>query len=285
MVRMQNAVLVSHCKFTLDQMNSNFTKESPAPAKLAQQTESLSKAYDVLNAAYAVQQKSKETADIAALDKEGDQLIKALKGTIAAAQRMSFDPQRVAAAQSLGDTYAKYSVDASENLISEWSKVQQYAEEVEQDKTLKEQAQRIGIDTLLERLAVIADDIRRLMTERSANQPITGAMKQAREAIYPEYRALIMLLNAYVSSDGATLRTIKAEGAAGGTQVSPADIDTRQRLQKSYRAVANAAATDMLHYLRTNSDTYPEILEVVGADSNVRRRTPNNDGLKHSFRV
>lgn len=201
MVRMQNAVLVSHCKFTLDQMNSNFTKESPAPAKLAQQTESLSKAYDVLNAAYAVQQKSKETADIAALDKEGDQLIQALKGTIAAAQRMSFDPQRVAAAQSLGDTYAKYSVDASENLISEWSKVQQYAEEVEQDKTLKEQAQRIGIDTLLERLAVIADDIRRLMTERSANQPITGAMKQAREAIYPEYRALIMLLNAYALVD------------------------------------------------------------------------------------
>ena len=226
MVRMQNAVLVSHCKFTLDQMNSNFTKESPAPAKLAQQTESLSKAYDVLNAAYAVQQKSKETADIAALDKEGDQLIKALKGTIAAAQRMSFDPQRVAAAQSLGDTYAKYSVDASENLISEWSKVQQYAEEVEQDKTLKEQAQRIGIDTLLERLAVIADDIRRLMTERSANQPITGAMKQAREAIYPEYRALIMLLNAFVFKGGAFGMGLATRSSTPSTPTSTTPVAT-----------------------------------------------------------
>lgn len=95
----------------------------------------------------------------------------------------------------------------------------------------------------------------------------------------------IMLLNAYVSSEGATLRTIKAEGAVGGSQVTPADLDTRVRLQKSYLAIADAAATDMLNYLRTNSDTYPEILEVVGADSNIRRRTPNNDGLKHSFRV
>ncbi len=95
----------------------------------------------------------------------------------------------------------------------------------------------------------------------------------------------IMLLNAYVSSEGATLRTIKAEGAVGGSQVSPADLDTRQRLQKNYRAIANAASTDLLNYLRSHSNTFPEILEVVGADSNVRRRTPLNDGLKHSFRV
>jgi hypothetical protein len=122
--------------------------------------------------------------------------------------------------------------------------------------------------------------------------PSTGRMADAtllllarRYVAFTTLADAIMLLNAYVSSEGATLRTIKAEGAAGGSQVSPADIDTRQRLQKNYRAVANAAATDMLHYLRTHSDTYPEILEVVGADSNVRRRTPNNDGLKHSFRV
>lgn len=198
---MQNAVLVSHCKFTLDQMNSNFGKDNPMPEKMAQQLQNFSKAYDALNAAYAVQQKSKETADIAALDQEGDQLISALKGMIAAAQRMGFDPQRVAAAQSLGDTYAKYRVDATENLISEWSKMQQFVEEVMQDKTMKEQAQQIGIDTLLERLGKIADDIRRLMTERSTNQPNTGAIKQAREAIYPEYRALVMLLNAYAIVD------------------------------------------------------------------------------------
>jgi len=201
MVRMQNAVLVSHCKFTLDQLNNNFNDANPIPEKMAQQLQNFSKAYDVLNAAYAVQQKSKETADIAALDQEGDQLISALKGMIGAAQRMSFDPERVAAAQSLGDTFAKYHVDATENLISEWSKMQQFVEEVTHDTKLNTHAERLGIDTLLERLAKIADGIRRLMTERSANQPVTGAMKQAREAIYPEYRALIMLLNAYALID------------------------------------------------------------------------------------
>lgn len=201
MVRMQNAVLVSHCKFTLDQMNNSFGKDNAAPEKLAEQLSSFAKAYDALNAAYAVQQKSKETADIAALDQEGDQLIIALKGMVAAAQRMGFDPQRVAAAQSLSATFAKYRIDATENLISEWSKMQQFAEEVAQDKTLSDQSHLLGIGALLERIAKIADETRCLMTERSTNQPATGAMKQAREAILPEYRALVMLLNTYALVD------------------------------------------------------------------------------------
>ena len=39
------------------------------------------------------------------------------------------------------------------------------------------------------------------MTERSAGLPAQKTMKQAREAVYPEYRALILLLNAFAVTD------------------------------------------------------------------------------------
>ena len=196
-----NAVCVATCKFTLDQMAAAFGKDNPAPEKLARQIDSFGRAYDALNTAYAPKQKSKETADIAALDQEGDQLIYALKGMIDAALRMTFEPKRVAAAQNLADTYGKYRIDAGENLISEWSKVQQLTEEIANDKAIKQDAEMLGLDGILDRLAHIADDIRRLMTERNAAQPVAGATKQAREAIYPEYRTLIVLLNAYAVVD------------------------------------------------------------------------------------
>lgn len=95
----------------------------------------------------------------------------------------------------------------------------------------------------------------------------------------------IPLLNAYISSDGATLRTLKAEGSVGGTQVSPADAALRQQLQHNYLTAANAASTDLISYLRAHLNTYPELSEVIGIDSNIKSRTPDNSGLKHSFRV
>jgi len=204
-----NAVCVAMCKFTLDQMQSAFGDGIPAPERLARQLKSFGEAYDTLNAAYAPQQKRKETAEIASLDQEGDQLIAAFKGLVSATLRMGFDAKRVAAAQSLSETWAKYRIDASENLISEWSKVQQVTEEMANDGALKSDAQMLGLDALLERLAKIADEIRRLMTERNASQPVVGAMKQAREAVHAEYRTLIVLLNAYAITDDEPQRFAK----------------------------------------------------------------------------
>lgn len=66
-----NAVCVAMSMFTLDLMQAAFGDDNPAPEKLARQISSFDKAYDALNAAYAPQQKRKETAEIAALDQEG----------------------------------------------------------------------------------------------------------------------------------------------------------------------------------------------------------------------
>ena len=56
---LSNAVCVATCKFTNDQFAAAFDPdENPAPAKLARQMTSFGQAYQQLDTAYAIQQKS-----------------------------------------------------------------------------------------------------------------------------------------------------------------------------------------------------------------------------------
>lgn len=198
---LSNAVCVATCKFTNDQFAAAFDPdENPAPAKLARQMTSFGQAYQQLDAAYAIQQKRAETADIAALDQEGDSLVTALRAMLDAALRMAFDPQRQQQGQYLNEMVRKYRIDTQENMISEWSKVEQLTGEYQADAQARQYGQQLGIDALMQRLAQIAADIRQLMSQRSAAAPDQGAMKQARLAIYPEYRTLIYLLNAFCAT-------------------------------------------------------------------------------------
>ena len=98
--RLQNAVYVGLMKFTLDQCNANFDhEENPAPPKLTRQIASYTGAYNMLNNAYALQMKRMETADIAALDTEGNQLIYGVKGLLESMLRMTYDQERLSKAQ------------------------------------------------------------------------------------------------------------------------------------------------------------------------------------------
>ena len=72
-------------------MISEFDVDNPAPGKLGLQLTSYTAAYNVLNNAYALQMKRMETAGIAALDTEGDQLIYGVKGMLEAMLRMTYD--------------------------------------------------------------------------------------------------------------------------------------------------------------------------------------------------
>ena len=196
-----NAVCVAVVKFTLDQFDLYFTQAAPAPAKLARQITSLHDAYDVMNDAYAEQQKRFETAGIKARDDEGDQLLYGVKGILEGAIRMTYDQERLAKANLLWEAYRKYRIDPTENMISEWSKVQQFCEEYLGSADLQAAGTALSLDGPINRLAVIADEIRALMTERNAAAPTQGAMAAAREAIYPEYRTAILLLNAFVATN------------------------------------------------------------------------------------
>ena len=198
---MTNAVLVGMMKFTNDQFAVTFTTEAPAPTKLAQQLLSFGVAYDVLNGCYASARESLLTQEVANLDDEGDQLWLGVKGATEASQRMTFDPQRKAAADRHALAQKKYHVDVRENMTSQWSKIQQYCEEVNESTQLTADAATLGLTTAIARLDEIAALITQKIAERSAQQIDLNAMKQAREAIYPEYRALILLLNAYAATD------------------------------------------------------------------------------------
>ena len=204
LTRLANSVLVGTMKFTLDQFNAFFTASNPAPERLGQQLTSFSAAYDRLNAAYALTRESLLTGDIAELDREGDQLYLAVKETSETAQRMTFMPARKQAGDRNMVFLKKYKINTKENFISEWSKLQQMTEEANGSAQVTADMATLGLTEVMARLTVIADQLRSKLTERNAEMPTQKAMQQAREAIYPEYRALIQLQNAFALVDSNT---------------------------------------------------------------------------------
>jgi len=201
-----NSVLVGTMKFTIDQFSAFFTAQNPAPARLAAQQSEFQTAYNRLNAAYALTRTSLLTGDIANLDSEGDQLYLAVKETSEAAQRMTY----VAARKQAGDRnmvfLKKYKINTKENFISEWSKMQQLCEEANGSAQITADMATLGLTEVMARLTDIADQLRDFLTQRNAELPSQKAMQQAREAIYPEYRALVDLLNAFAMVDADVTR-------------------------------------------------------------------------------
>ena len=204
LTRLSNSVLVGTMKFTLDQFNAFFTAQNPAPSRLAQQLTSFSGAYNSLNAAYALTRESLITQDISALDSEGDQLFIGIKETVEGACRMTAVAARKEAGDRLNLFIKKYKIDTKENFISEWSKMQQLCEEANASASLTADLATLGLTDVMARLTEVADLLRQKLTERSAELPSQQAMKQAREAIYPEYRTLIDLLNAFALTNDNT---------------------------------------------------------------------------------
>ena len=200
-VRMTNSVLVGTVKFTLEQFNAFFNASNPAPARLTGQFASFGTSYDRLNAAYALTRTSLLTGDIANLDSEGDQLYLAVKETSEAAQRMTY----VVARKQAGDRnmvfLKKYKINTKENFVSEWSKLQQLTEEANASTQITADMATLGLTEVMARLTDIAAQLREFLTQRNAELPSQKAMQLAREAIYPEYRALIDLLNAFAMVD------------------------------------------------------------------------------------
>ena len=200
-VRMTNSVLVGTMKFTLDQFDAFFTASNPAPSRLAAQTSEFRSAYNRLNASYALTRESLLTTEISDLDKEGDQLFLAIKETSEAAQRMTYVPVRKQAGDRNMVFLKKYKINTKENLISEWSKLQQLTEEANASAQITADMATLGLTEVMARLTEIANQLRDILTQRENELPSQKAMQQARVAIYPEYRALIDLLNSYALVD------------------------------------------------------------------------------------
>lgn len=200
--RLTNAVYVGTMKFTVDEVRKfingdTFSEDNPVPELLKNQFQDTAVAYTAVDRAYAVTLRSAISDDIAALDREGDQLIYAVKGMVEAAMRMAFDEERVTQAQLYNEFLKKYKIDPAENMISEWSKVQQACDEAKRTAKLIQAGKALGLTATMERLAVIADTIREKISKRAAQLPELQLMKNARAAMDPEYRALILVLNSF----------------------------------------------------------------------------------------
>ncbi len=199
LARMTNSVFVGTMKFTVENVEAftdEFPSEHPSVAMLRTALASAKPAWKVLDEAYAKTLRSAITDDITALDTEGDQLYMAVKQTVEGAQKMTFDPTRVQAEKLYTEMLKKYKIDTKENMISEWSKIQQFCEEAAASEAIGQAEQTLGIAGAMDRLTAIATEIRQKITERSGELPEAQQMKKARAAMDPVYRALIEVLNA-----------------------------------------------------------------------------------------
>ena len=205
--RPTNAVYVGTMKFTVENVEAftdEFPSEHPSVEMLRTALTSAKAAYRVLDEAYAKTLRSAITDDITALDTEGDQLYMAVKQTVEGAAKMTFDPARVQAAKLYIELLKKYKIDTKENMISEWSKIQQFCEEAAASEAIGQAETTLGIATAVDRLTAISAQIRQKITQRSGELPEAQQMKKARTAMDPEYRALIQVLNASAIFYGQT---------------------------------------------------------------------------------
>ena len=199
--RMTNAVYVGLMKFTIDQFYLIFPEGSTPPARLGAQLGEAMAAYRRLNDAFALTRESLITQDIYNLDNEGDQLYLGWRETIEGARRMTYLLQRKQAGDRLWVFNKKYKIDVKENMISEWSKIQQMCEEGNASDTISADIATLGLTDMWARLTAIADELREKLTERSMELPSLKVMKQARAEMDPEYKTLIDVLNAYAMTD------------------------------------------------------------------------------------
>ena len=58
----------------------------------------------------------------------------------------------------------KYRIDVRENMIEEWSKLQQMTEEADGDVLVRQDIATLGLTDLMTRLTAIAAELRQMMT-------------------------------------------------------------------------------------------------------------------------
>lgn len=127
--------------------------------------------------------------------------------------------------------------------------------------------------------------------ETLANELLQGTTRMQNTVVLSQARYFIahrvladsiMTLHAYISDDGATTRTIKAEGSNGGTNRQTADNKTRINLQRTYLQRAENGSFKLTSYLLANKSTYPEI-EKVSSKTDLRPNLARQN--KKTFRV
>lgn len=141
----------------------------------------------------------------------------------------------------------------------------------------------ISIDENVSLCHYVGSDIARSLREREARVSPAMLLLAQRYVAYDTLASCVVFLGAYIGADGATIRSINADGANGGASLQPADIKVREELKKHYQEAAEASATQLVRLLQGHADAFPEISRIYPTDR-IERRTPTNNH-KHLFRT
>jgi hypothetical protein len=196
---LKNTHFVGLMTFTRDQFANIFSKD--APNKVAEQLERFNKAYQTLDAAYKASTYSLDTETLSKADEDCDRTFMGIKKMVGAQQAFDFNPTVKDAANRMMQAIAKYDISTDEDYLGENNKLQQLLQDVNDVATLKTDAQTLGLTEAFNELGKKVALVRDLITQREVGKAPKGAMKAAREAMEPEYRWLIAILNAAALMD------------------------------------------------------------------------------------
>lgn len=196
---LKNTHFVGLMTFTRDQFASTFTDD--APRKVAEQLERFNTAYQALDDAYKTSTYSLDTEALSKADDDCDRTFMGIKKMVGAQQAFDFNPTVKEAADRMMQAIAKYDISTDEDYLGENNKLQQLLQDVTNVVALKADARTLGLTEAFTQLADKVDLVRKLITRREMGKAPKGAMKAARNAMEPEYRWLIAILNAAALMD------------------------------------------------------------------------------------
>lgn len=182
--------------YTRDQCKIAFSQGLPIPSRVAEQWERFQNAYNNLDSAYKADSYSLFTPDLKAADLACDKIFMGMKKMVQAQQAFDFNPTVKQAADRVMQAIDKFGITTSEDYLGQNNKLHQLDDEITHSDTLSADAETLGISSALTQLRSQVALVRSLLTKRGMAKPAKGAMQAARNAIEPEYRWFITILNA-----------------------------------------------------------------------------------------
>lgn len=166
------------------------------PKKVQTQYVRFSNAYQTLDEAYKKEKYSLYTEELKEADAACDKYYMGIKKVVDGWLHFDLDDALKTQALKLKQSMDNYDIDVTEDYLGENNKLQQWLQDVNGSAQLQKAVKALNLGTYIEQLSEKVTQVRSLITERSVRQPEKGATQTAREAMEPEYRLLVKILNA-----------------------------------------------------------------------------------------
>lgn len=259
----------------VEQVNNTFDAESPAPQKLQGRIDDYRAAARQEDGAYLVSRAAEQTAEIARLDDERDQLLSEVVTMMDAMARMASLPQQQQAAIAMRRLWDVYKPDPRAAYEAETTALQQWHDDFQADPAQVAAAQTLGLTATIQAMMDRSTRLHQLILERSqqqAGQQQAIALKDARAQTDRAYNLLKRRLNALAEVDDDPERFTAIITALTAQQDNYREL-YNDRVRKNRRVSLKSDIVGNRRYATKSGWTWQRL-----ADENPRDLTVAPDG-------